>query len=1496
MRLLALLSSIGWTALWLAVCPALPAAVITVSPVAQDAERWMADLCPAGPLPEDEQAAWLDAMRRFAERAERDDISALTQFLEQFPAGMWAAPLRVRLAEELYLTGHYSQAVRMLEELWQDRGRSGAPGGGLVYARGGVKLAEWYARLGRREDVERVLAELEPLHLVPADTEIMRSIHQGLATMRAHPETAFRCGALALERIRVFLNTTNAGHQAVLASRSSSRGMSLAEVAVLAAELGMNYQVAFRSADARLVTPSVMHLRLGHFVAVLRERQGKAQIEDPTGWETTFASRAAIEAEASGYFLIPPGELPPGWRRVEGAEAATVFGRNGILDNDPDGAGRRDVRLQCGGGEGRSAVSGRASHGMATHDVHLMLVSQQIIDTPIGYEPPFGPTVYVTLRHTQRSNERFGYRPTWTHSWSGQLYENPRTPLGDVWVQDEGGWERFVPLDEEGTTYQGRVFNVGRLTRTTRTNLVWEFPDGTKRIYTTPAPANVVWARIFHLTGVEDAAGNRVTIQVLPNGRVESMTDPLGRSTRFFYELANPGIPPTTDPVVFPVTSNQDYTNQVTRMVDPFGRTATFQYAKVERDLTGFCGGTPCTFRYYNYDLTNITDVAGLNSQFVYDWSGTCVTNLITPYGTTTFRWTSPYAGRYSMEVTDPEGDTERIEFGAYGNDNDPLWQLPAGMLAQSGNLDGRTVAHWGKKAYAASYQPDSLTGATLYTFQLGETLEAAGRVLEGLKRPLENRIWFNYPGQGSPLLPGIGDRPTRIGRVLDDGTTQLWQTDRDSWGNIVRSVDPLGRTFTYVYAANFIDLLEVRQVRGAPSERLMRATYNDQHQPLTITDAAGQTTRHAYNPRGQLTQVVNARGETTDFIYDANGYLTALDGPLPGTQDRNTFEYDAFGRVHTATDPDGYVVTFDYDVLDRITRITFPDGTAQQVTYDRLEIGAVRDRLNRETRYRYDGLRRLTAIQDALGRVTSFQWCGCGDLEAILDPLGRMTRWHRDVQGRIIAKEYADGSRVAYEYEHTTSRLRRLRDEQNQVIEYTYDLADALTGKRYLDARRPTADVSFAYNAHYQRLTAMTDAEGTTTFQYHPITEPPVFGAGRLAVVDGPWANDEVTYQYDELGRTIRRAINGVAVARGYDAAGRLNRLTNALGAFDYAWDAGSPRLAGVTYPNGQHTEYTYFGTVRDQMLQRITHFLPGGAKLSEFTYAYNSANQITEWSQSQGGRLWTWAAGYDAADRLTNLVETLAGSPDTTYTYLYDAADNRILEQIGADRHEFTYDVLNQLTSLSTNTPVPPAAYEWDAENRLVAISSRTRRTEFGYDGLDRRTRIVERENGNVTRERRYLWSGATLCEERDATGGVVLKRFADHGVQVEPGAELPTGHYFYTRDHLSSVREMVDNGGAARASYRYAPAGAQTQLTGDLQAEFGFTGHLLHGPSGLLLAPYRPYDPRLGRWLSRDPIGEDAGENLYQYVGGAHLSFFSVTKGPERQLCASCQKSGA
>ncbi len=169
------------------------------------------------------------------------------------------------------------------------------------------------------------------------------------------------------------------------------------------------------------------------------------------------------------------------------------------------------------------------------------------------------------------------------------------------------------------------------------------------------------------------------------------------------------------------------------------------------------------------------------------------------------------------------------------------------------------------------------------------------------------------------------------------------------------------------------------------------------------------------------------------------------MDGPLPGTNDATTFTYDAYGRVQTKTDSEGYALTYAYDALDRLTRTTYPDGTSEAIAYDRLDVGTARDRVGRITRYTHDANRHIIAVEDPLHRAIGYDWCSCGQLSGLTDAMGRTTKWHRDVQGRIIAKEYVDGSQVQYTYEGATSRIKSVMDEKGQVKLYDYWLDDNL-------------------------------------------------------------------------------------------------------------------------------------------------------------------------------------------------------------------------------------------------------------------------------------------------------------------------------------------------------------------------------------------------------------------------------------------------------------------
>jgi RHS repeat-associated protein len=197
------------------------------------------------------------------------------------------------------------------------------------------------------------------------------------------------------------------------------------------------------------------------------------------------------------------------------------------------------------------------------------------------------------------------------------------------------------------------------------------------------------------------------------------------------------------------------------------------------------------------------------------------------------------------------------------------------------------------------------------------------------------------------------------------------------------------------------------------------------------------------------------------------------------------------------------------------------------------------------------------------------------------------------------------------------------------------------------------------------------------------------------------------------------------------------------------------------------------------------------------------------------------------------------------------------------------YTYDLNGNLMTDATRT------YAWNAKNELVSIvytsgPNAGTHTEFTYNGAGDRVKIVERSgtvigSGTITSTKQYAGN-----EELDGTGTVTKRYFAQGEQRIVSGV---TTNYFYTRDHLGSIREMIASDGATiDARYSYDPYGRATQVSGSLSCDFQYAGMYEHATSGLNLTQYRAYDPNVGRWLSRDPIGESGGIDLYGYVGNS------------------------
>jgi RHS repeat-associated protein len=1060
-------------------------------------------------------------------------------------------------------------------------------------------------------------------------------------------------------------------------------------------------------------------------------------------------------------------------------------------------------------------------------------------------------------------------------------------------------------------------------------------PDGSKQMFSLPDGATAYPRKIF-LTQVVDPLGNGVNYTYDGTFRMVAVTDALGQVTTLSYGSTN-----QSDTLFY----------KIIRVTDPFGRYATFDYNASNQ-------------------LRKITDILGITSEFVYG-TGDFITSLSTPYGTSSFAKGESGRNRW-LEATDPLGQKERMEYvdgPASIPGSEPV--APSGLNLDNYWLNYRDGFYWDKKA--TQLYPGDYSKAKFYQWLHTANYNQSSGIVQAEKDPLERRVWYTYAGQASTASEGTNGLPSTVSRVLDDGSSQIYRYEYNPIGKVTKLTDPIGRVTTNTYSTNFIDLLEVRQVAGATNDLLGKFTYNSQHLPLTAVDVAGRTNFFGYNTYGQLTAVTNARNDTVTMLFDTNGYLTNITGSLPGAT--TSFTYDGYGRLRTVTDSEGFAVTTDYDAADRATKITYPDGTYDQIVYDRLDPVLAKDRRGHWSKRYYDALRRLSDVEDALGRITHFEWCGCGSLESITDPLNRTTAWLRDLEGRVTTKIYPDATQINYTYETNTSRLRKVTDAKSQSTVYDYYVDNNLKQVTYTNAVIATPTVSFNYDTNYNRLLTIVDGGGTNTYSYYAVTNSQL-GAGKLQSLDGPWANDTITYTYDEVGRVKTRSIDNVAVSLTYDALGRVTVVTNVLGSFTNEYVGVTGRIGTNYYPDGQKTVFSYYGATNDFRLQQIQHSTIN-TQLSTFQYTYDADGQIATWTQqADAGTPTVWVTEYDPVDQLLGVTvhsNSVTGAILKQFIYGYDKAGNRTSEQIQSGAgvppaiSTATPNNLNQLTGISGGGPMRFAGsldelgtvtvagtpvtvdsrttnfighasvaegtnsvavvatdysgnsrtnnyqivvtnnaagrtltydlngnlisvvmatstntYEWDAANRLTAVESRAgvspvSRSEFTYDGLGRRTQIVEKQNGSEVSNKKFLWCGTELCEERDSTSGSVTKRFFEQGqINYQPA----TINLFYTRDHLGSIRELTDSSQTIRARYDYDPYGRRAKVSGDLDSDFLFTGHYYHTVSGLYLTLHRAYDADTGRWLNRDPMGEWDGSNLYAFVHNDPMNLVDVT----------------
>ena len=254
-------------------------------------------------------------------------------------------------------------------------------------------------------------------------------------------------------------------------------------------------------------------------------------------------------------------------------------------------------------------------------------------------------------------------------------------------------------------------------------------------------------------------------------------------------------------------------------------------------------------------------------------------------------------------------------------------------------------------------------------------------------------------------------------------------------------------------------------------------------------------------------------------------------------------------------------------------------------------------------------------------------------------------------------------------------SRLTNRWTPAKGTTTYRYDAVGNLTNI----VHPVSANISLAYDA-LNRLTSMVDGLGTTVYGYDDV--------GQLLSEDGPWADDTVSYTYNNR---LRASVSVLAPnaspwteSYAYDAAKRLTNVTSAAGSFGYMYDPTRNLQVGrLTLPNGAAITNAY-----DSVARLLSTTLKNSqlAALNSHQYSYNTASQRTQQVFTASNYV---NYAYDGMGQLTAANGKEAGGTTNRlqeqFGYVYDAAGNLNYRTNNALIQNFAVSSLNELSTVT-------------------------------------------------------------------------------------------------------------------------------------------------------------------------------------------------------------------
>ncbi|MBI4688579.1 MAG: choice-of-anchor D domain-containing protein [Nitrospirae bacterium] len=550
---------------------------------------------------------------------------------------------------------------------------------------------------------------------------------------------------------------------------------------------------------------------------------------------------------------------------------------------------------------------------------------------------------------------------------------------------------------------------------------------------------------------------------------------------------------------------------------------------------------------------------------------------------------------------------------------------------------------------------------------------------------------WFYYDGwfinDGVPFKGNL----TKEEHWNNKGSNPVIQHQYDSFGNLVQTIDPAGRSTKINYETVFNTFpIEVINAKN----QLERRKFNAYGQMTEQTDPNGNTTTYAYDVLNRLFKVVKpydsdayptltvqyginaapphrivssaretADGGTLDSVKIVDGFGRALQARSEYENPANSIVsdvfYDSMGRDyrHSNSYLTAYSLDYttpdiskpksqtDYDAIGRPHKITNPDSTFSTYSFDHWSATETDENNNSKTQAFDSNGKLIQVIERNSGQsyTTNYQYNPVGELLQLTDHYGNTSVNEYDSLGRKTRMVDADLGERRFEYDLTGSMTSQT-DAKGIATRYMYDPLNRMTLIDYPNDQ----DVYFVFDLNTKgAVSQITDSVGTVSFKY----DQRIRKTEETRTADGfIWTTK---WEYDSMDRVVKQTYpDGGIVNFNYTGQGELGSIPGIINSMSYN---ASGLLIQKIYANGKSTTFTYNDTN-----QRLTGISSAG--IQNFTYTYDPVGNLKSITDSVGAR--TESFEYDALNRLTHAFDNAAtNSYDTNY--VYDAIGNMLSEK---------------------------------------------------------------------------------------------------------------------------------------------------------------------------------------------------------------------------------------